>query len=89
MSCGRPSDQKLFAGYIMGVRGTASSGAIRIPPENHLQAYLELRVVVWLIVEGLGLIGEAVRLLGQPPQCQFLATRWTLVLPWVISGVSR
>jgi len=74
MSCGRPTDQKLFAGYIRGVRVTASWGATWITPGNHLQAYFDLRVVVWLTVEGLGLTGEATRLPGQPPQSQSLAT---------------
>jgi len=59
MSCGRPTDQKLFAGYIRGVRVTTSWGATWITPGNHLRAYFDLRVVVWLTVEGLGLTGEA------------------------------
>jgi len=54
MSCGRPTDQKLLAGYIRGVRVTASWGATWITPGNHLRAYFDLRVVVWLTVEGLG-----------------------------------
>jgi len=74
MSCGRPTDQKLFAGYIRGVRVTASRGATWITPGNHLRAVFDLRVVVWLTVEGLGLIGEAARLPGQPPQSQSQAT---------------
>jgi len=74
MSCGRPTDQRLFTGYIRGVRVTASWGATRITPGNHIQAYFDLRVVVWLTVEGWGLTGEAVRLLGQPPQSQSQAT---------------
>jgi len=74
MSCGRPTDQKLFAGYIRGVRVTASWGAIWITPGNHLRAYFDLRVVVWLTVEGLGLTGEAARLPGQLPQSQSQAT---------------
>jgi len=74
MSCGRPTDQKLFAGYIRGVRVIASWGATRIPPGNHLRAYFDLRVVVWLTGEGLGLTGEAAMLPGQPPQSQSRAT---------------
>jgi len=74
MSCGRPTDPKLFAGYIRGVRMTASWGATWITPGNHLRAYFDLRVVVWLTVEGLGQTGEAVRLPGQLPQCQSQAT---------------
>jgi len=74
MSCGRPTDQKLFAGSIRGVRMTASWGATWITPGNHLRAYFDLWVVVWLTVEGLGQTGEAVGLPGQPPQCQSQAT---------------
>jgi len=74
MSCGRPTDQKLFAGYIRGVRVTASMGAIWITSGNHLRAYFDLRVVVWLTVEGLGVSGEAARLPGQSPQSQSQAT---------------
>jgi len=74
MSCGRPTDQKLFAGYIGGVRVTASWGATWITAGNHLRADFELRVVVWLTVEGLGLTGQAARLAGQPPQSQSQAT---------------
>jgi len=54
MSCGRPTDQKLFTGYIRGVRVTASWGATWITPGNHLRAYFDLRVIEWLTVEGLG-----------------------------------
>jgi len=43
MSCGRPTDQKGFAGYIRGVRVTASWGATWITPGNHLRAYFDLR----------------------------------------------
>jgi len=64
MSCGRPSDQKLFAGYIRGVRVTASWSATWIMRGNHLRAYFDLQVVVWLTVKGLGLTGEAARLPG-------------------------
>jgi len=74
MSCGRPTDQKLFAGYIRGVRVTASWGAAWITPGNQVRAYFDLRVVVWLTVEGLGLTREAARLPGQPPQSQSRAT---------------
>jgi len=74
MSCGCPTDQKLVAGYIRGVRVTDSWGATRITPGNHLQAYFDLRVVVWLTVEGLWLTGEAARLPGQPPQSQSQVT---------------
>jgi len=74
MSCGSPTDKKLFTGYIRGVRVTASGGATWITPGNHLRAYFDLRVVVWLTVEGLGLSREAARLLGQPPQSQSQAT---------------
>jgi len=70
MSCGRPTDQKLFEGYIRGVRVTASWGTTWITLGNNLQAYFDLRGVVWLTVEGLGLSGEAARLPGQPPQSQ-------------------
>jgi len=42
MSCGHPSDQKLFKGYIRGVRVTATWGATCITAENHLQAYFDL-----------------------------------------------
>ena len=62
MSCGRPTDQKLFAGYIRGVSVTASWGATWITTGNHLRPYFDLRVVVWLIVAGLGLTREAARL---------------------------
>jgi len=74
MSGGHPTDQKLFAGYIRGVRVTASWGATWIMPGNHLRAYLGFWVVVWLTVEGLGLTGEAARLPGQPPKSQSPAT---------------
>jgi len=71
MSCGRPTDKKLFAGYIRGVRVTASWDAswdaTWITHRNHLRAYFDIRVVVWLTVEGLGLTGEAARLSGQQP----------------------
>jgi len=67
-------DQKLFAGYIRGVRVTASWGATWITTGNHLRAYFALREVVWLTVEGLGLTGEAARLPGQLPQSQSQAT---------------
>jgi len=60
----------MFAGYIRGVRVTPSWGATWITPGNHLRAYFDLRVVVWLKVEGLGLTGEAARLPGQPPESQ-------------------
>jgi len=53
---------------------TASWGATRIRPENHLREYVDLLVVVWLTVEGLGLTGEAARLSGQLPQNQSQAT---------------
>jgi len=62
MNCGRPTDQKPLAGYITGVRVTTSMGATWITPGNHLWAYFDLRVVVWLTVEGLALTGEAARL---------------------------
>jgi len=74
MSCGRPTNQKLFPEYIRGVRVTASWGATWITPGNQLRAYCDLRVVVWLTVEGLGLTGEAARLPGQLPQSQSQAT---------------
>ena len=74
MSCGRPTDQKLLAGYIRGVTVTASWGATWITPGNDLRTYFDLRVVVWLTGEGLWLTGEAARLPGQPPQSQSLAT---------------
>jgi len=74
MRCGRPTDQKLFAGYISGVRVTASWAATWIPPGNHLRAYFDLQVVVWLTVEGLGLTGEAARIPEQPPQSQSRVT---------------
>jgi len=74
MSCGRPTDQKLFAGYIRGVRVSASWGATWITPGNHIPAYFDLRVVVLLTVEGLGLTGEAARLPGPLPQSQSQAT---------------
>jgi len=74
MSCGHPTDQKLFVGYIRSVRVTASWGATLITPGNHLQAYLDLRLVVWLTVEGVGLTREAARLPGQPPENQARAT---------------
>jgi len=89
MSCRRPTDQKLFVGYIRDVRVTASLGATWIIPENQLWAYFDLQVVVWLTVEGLGLTGKAARLPGQPPQCQSKATPSTVALPWVISGLGR
>jgi len=74
MNCDCPTDQKLFAGYIRGVRVTASLGATWTKPGNHLGAYFDIRVVVWLTVEALWLTGEAARLLGQPPQSQSRAT---------------
>jgi len=74
MSCGCPTDQRLLAGYIRGVRVTASLGATWITPGNHLRAYFDLRVVVWLTGEGLGLTEEAARLPGQPPQSHSQAT---------------
>jgi len=49
-------------------------GATWITPGNNLRAYFDLRVVVWIIVEDLGLTGEAARLPGQPPQSQSQAT---------------
>jgi len=72
--CGRQTHQKVFTGYISGVRGTTSKGALWIMPENHLWAYFVLLVVVWLAVEGLGLTGEAARPPGQPPQSQSQGT---------------
>jgi len=42
MNCGDPSDQRLFTGYIRGVRVTATWGATCITAENHLQAYFDL-----------------------------------------------
>jgi len=74
MSCGRPTNQKLLAGYIRGVRETASWGATWITPGNHLWAYFDLRVVVWITEEGLRLTGEAARLAGQPPPGESEAT---------------
>ena len=74
MSCGRPTDRKLLAGYIRGVRVTASWGGTWIAPGNHVLVYFGLRVVVWLTVEGLGLTEEAARVPGQPPQSQSQAT---------------
>jgi len=58
----------LFAGYIRGVMVTATSGAIWIMSGNHLQAYFNLRVVVWVTIKGLGMTGEAARLPKQLPQ---------------------
>jgi len=72
--CDHPTDHKLFAGYIQGARGTASSGATWITPRNHLRAYCDLSVVVWVTVAGLGLTREAARLSGQPPPCQSQST---------------
>jgi len=74
MSCGGPTDQKLFAGYIRGVRLTGCWAATWITPGNHLRAYFDLRVVEWLTVEGLGMTGEAARLPGQPAPSQSQAT---------------
>ena len=74
MSCGHLTDQKLFAGYIRGVRVTASWGATWTTSVNHLRAYFDVWVVVWLTVAGLGLTGEAARFPGQPPQSQSQAT---------------
>jgi len=74
MSCGHPFDLRLFAGYIRGVRVTASWGKTWIAPGNHLRAYLNLWVVVELTVESLGLTGEAARLTGQLSQYQSQAT---------------
>jgi len=70
MSCGRPTDQKLFAGYIRSMRVPASQGATWITSGNHLQVCFDLRVVVWLTVEGFGPTRKAVRLPEQPHQCQ-------------------
>jgi len=81
MSCGPPTDQKLFPGYIRGVRVTASWGATWTTLENHLQAYFNLWVVVWSAVEGLRLTREAARLPGQPPQRQSQATQSAVALP--------
>jgi len=74
MSCGHPTNQKLFAGYIRGLRVTASWGATWITAGKYLRAYFDLRVLVWLTVEGLGLTPEAARLPGQPPHGQSQAT---------------
>jgi len=74
VSCGRRTNQKLFAGYIRGVMVTASWGATWITPGNNQRAYFDLRVVLWLTVEGLGLTGEAARLPEQPPQSHSQAT---------------
>jgi len=74
MSCGCPTDQKLFAGYIRSVRVTAPWSATWITPGNHLLAYFDLWVVVWLTVEGLGVTGEAARPPGQPPPSQSQTT---------------
>jgi len=74
MSCGHPTGQKLFAGYLRGVRVITSWGHTWITPGNHLGAYFDLWVVVWLTVEGLGLTGEAARRPGQPPESQSQAT---------------
>jgi len=59
MSCGRPTDQKLFAGYIRGVRVTACLGATWITRGNHLPVYLDLQVVISFTVQSMGPIGEA------------------------------
>jgi len=59
ISCGRPSDEKLLAGYIRSVRVSTAWDATWILPENHLHEYFSLRVVVWLTVGGLGLTREA------------------------------
>jgi len=67
MSCGRPSDHQLFAGCIWSVRVTLSWGATLILLGDHLWAYFDLQVVVWLTVAGLGLTGEAASLPEQPP----------------------
>jgi len=74
VDCGRPTHKKVFTGYIRDVRGTTSEGASWIMPGNQLRAYFDLMVVVWLAVEGLGLMGEAARLQGQSPKCQSQAT---------------
>jgi len=87
MSCGPPSDQKLFTGCIRGVRVTPSWGATLILPGNYLWAYFDLHVVVWLTVAGFGQTGEAARQPAQPPQCQSQATPLTVALLWVISGL--
>jgi len=65
MSCGRASWQKLFAGYIKGVRVTTSWGATWITLVNHLHVYFDLRVIVWSTVEGLRQTRKAARLPGQ------------------------
>jgi len=57
----------VFAGYMRGVRVTASRGATWITPVNHLEAYFDLRLVVWLTVVGLGLTEKVARIPGQPP----------------------
>jgi len=75
MSCGGPTDQKLFGGYIRVVRVTASWGATLIIHGNHLRGYFDRQVVVWLTVEGLGLTGEAARLQGKPHQSLSQATQ--------------
>jgi len=46
MSCGGSTDQRLFAGYIRGVRLTASWGATWIAPGNHQGASIDLQAVV-------------------------------------------
>jgi len=74
MTCGPPTNQKLFAGYIMGVRVTASWGGSWITLGNHLRAYLSLQVVRWLTLEGFGMTMEAARLPRQPPQSESQAT---------------
>ena len=90
MCSGRPSYQKLFTGYIRGVRLTISWGSWITPAsENHLQAYFDLRVIVWSTVEGLGQTREVARLPGQLPLCQSQAILCTVVLPCVMSGLKR
>jgi len=74
MSCGGPTDQKLFTGYISSVRMTAALGGTWKTPGNHIRSYFDLRVVEWSTIEGLGLSGEAASLPGQPPQRQSQAT---------------
>jgi len=66
---------------------TAAWVATWITSGNHLRAYFDLWVVVWLIVEYLGLTKKVAMLLGQPPQSQSQATQRTVALPWVISGL--
>ena len=80
MSSRYSTDWKLFAEYIRGVRVSAFWSATWVMTGNQIRAYLNLRVVVWLIGVRLGLTAEAARLSEQSPQCQSQTIPCTITL---------